>query len=153
MTDVTQIPTMGIGQDQQSIKNALARQTASATGTDSVADQKDMFLKLLVAQLKNQDPSSPMDQKDMMAQMAQFSQVEQSQNMVKAVQTLTSNSAVANSIGLIGHDVGYSVTDAGTQETTIKTGKVTSITNNNGEVSLWLNDGASIDPAAVVKVS
>jgi flagellar basal-body rod modification protein FlgD len=38
---------------------------------------RDEFLKLLIAQLKNQDPMNPMDGKDMAAQLAQFSQVEQ----------------------------------------------------------------------------
>jgi flagellar basal-body rod modification protein FlgD len=38
---------------------------------------RDEFLKLLVAQLKNQDPLNPMDGKDMAAQLAQFSSVEQ----------------------------------------------------------------------------
>jgi len=38
---------------------------------------KDDFMKLLVAQLKNQDPLNPMDGKDMAAQLAQFSSVEQ----------------------------------------------------------------------------
>jgi len=38
---------------------------------------RDEFLKMLVAQLKNQDPLNPMDGKDMAAQLAQFSTVEQ----------------------------------------------------------------------------
>jgi flagellar basal-body rod modification protein FlgD len=38
---------------------------------------RDEFLKLLVAQMKNQDPMNPMDGKDMVAQLAQFSSVEQ----------------------------------------------------------------------------
>lgn len=38
---------------------------------------RDEFLKMLVAQLKNQDPLNPMDGKDMAAQLAQFSSVEQ----------------------------------------------------------------------------
>ncbi len=42
---------------------------------------KDDFLKLLVSQLKNQDPLNPMDGKDMAAQLATFSSVEQLQNL------------------------------------------------------------------------
>ena len=34
---------------------------------------KDDFLKLMVAQMKNQDPMNPADDKDNIAQMAQFS--------------------------------------------------------------------------------
>jgi len=38
---------------------------------------KDEFVKLLVTQMQNQDPTNPMDGKDLAAQMAQFSSVEQ----------------------------------------------------------------------------
>lgn len=44
---------------------------------------KDAFLRLMLEQLKNQDPLSPMDNKDFMGQMAQFSSMEQMSNMVK----------------------------------------------------------------------
>lgn len=38
---------------------------------------KDEFLKLLVAQMKHQDPLNPMDGQEMAAQLAQFTSVEQ----------------------------------------------------------------------------
>jgi flagellar basal-body rod modification protein FlgD len=38
---------------------------------------KDEFVKLLITQMKNQDPMNPMDGKDLAAQLAQFSSVEQ----------------------------------------------------------------------------
>jgi flagellar basal-body rod modification protein FlgD len=41
---------------------------------------KDAFLKLLVAQLRNQDPLAPSDGKEMAAQLAQFTSVEQLQS-------------------------------------------------------------------------
>ena len=43
---------------------------------DPLAD-KTMFLKLLVAQIKNQNPLNPQDGAQFLAQLAQFSQVEQ----------------------------------------------------------------------------
>ena len=46
---------------------------------------RDEFLKMLVAQLKNQDPLNPMDGKDMAAQLAQFSSVEQLIQLNKSV--------------------------------------------------------------------
>lgn len=46
---------------------------------------RDEFLKMLVAQLKNQDPLNPMDGKDMAAQLAQFSAVEQLQQLNTSV--------------------------------------------------------------------
>ena len=50
---------------------------------------KDAFLKLLVAQLKNQDPQNPADSSQMAAQLAQFSSVEQ---LTKISRTLDSQS-------------------------------------------------------------
>ena len=50
--------------------------TSSTTSTASKELDKDTFLKLLVAQLSNQDPSSPMDTSDMMAQTTQLSMME-----------------------------------------------------------------------------
>ena len=48
-----------------------------ATTKKNDALGKDEFLKLLVAQMKNQDPLNPMDGQQMAAQLAQFSSVEQ----------------------------------------------------------------------------
>jgi len=42
---------------------------------------KDAFLKLLVTQMQNQDPLSPMEDREFIAQMAQFSSLEQMQNL------------------------------------------------------------------------
>ncbi len=111
-------------------------------------EQKEMFLKLLVAQLKNQDPTSPMDQKEMMGQMAQFSTVEQMANMASTMQQMMSNAAFGQSISLIGKSVDYLdssgavVTDA----------TVASVTHAGGVIKLVLGDGIEITPADVVRV-
>lgn len=47
---------------------------------------KDAFLKLLITQLRNQDPLSPMEDKEFIAQMAQFSTLEQMQELNKNFQ-------------------------------------------------------------------
>ncbi len=55
----------------------------NAPTTDKSSLDKDAFLKLLVAQLKYQDPSKPVDSSQFMAQTAQFTQVEKLEQMAK----------------------------------------------------------------------
>jgi len=50
-------------------------------GTSTGQVTKNMFLQLLVAQIKNQDPMSPSDGVQFLSQLAQFQQLEQSMNM------------------------------------------------------------------------
>jgi flagellar basal-body rod modification protein FlgD len=64
--------------------STTAATAANATGTvtsNSVAVDKNLFLQLLVAQLKNQDPSNPTDSTTFVTQLAQFQQLESTVNM------------------------------------------------------------------------
>ena len=56
---------------------ATSTGSSSTTGLGSSAPSEQMFLQLLVAQIKNQDPTSPQDPSQFVAQLAQFSQLEQ----------------------------------------------------------------------------
>ena len=66
---------------------------------------KDDFLKMMIAQLKHQDPLNPLDGTDFTAQLAQFSSLEQLSNMNDQLKTLglyqasLNNSQAANLIG------------------------------------------------------
>jgi flagellar basal-body rod modification protein FlgD len=54
--------------------------TAAPATTATTQVTKNMFLQLLVAQMKNQDPLNPADGAQFLAQLAQFQQLEQSIN-------------------------------------------------------------------------
>jgi flagellar basal-body rod modification protein FlgD len=79
--------------------------TASAsTGTNSLTDP-NTFLKLLVAELKYQDPMNPTDPNTMLAQTAQFSVVEQLNNLTTQIAAMTTSSQDAAGAALIGRRV------------------------------------------------
>jgi len=75
------------------------------TGT-SAADQTQNFLKLLIAQIKNQDPMSPMDASTMTAQMSQLNMVSSMGTMNTSMQAMLAQMQSANFMNqasLIGH--------------------------------------------------
>jgi len=77
---------------------------SSALGTNK-AMGKDDFLKLLVAQLKNQDPLAPQDNTQFVAQLAQFSSLEAAMGTNSRLDAITSqNQGLANTqvVGLVG---------------------------------------------------
>ena len=57
--------------------NPWANAAATTKDADKAGLNYDSFLKLLIAQMKNQDPTDPMDASEQMSQLASFSQVEQ----------------------------------------------------------------------------
>jgi len=69
---------------------------------------KDDFLKLLMAQLNNQDPLKPMEHQEFSAQLAQFGSLEQLQNIHKGIESLQGgmgNEAKLSALGMIGKSV------------------------------------------------
>jgi len=93
--------------------SALGAGTASAsvTGAASPSLDKDAFLKLLVAQLKYQDPSSPVDSSQFMAQTAQFTQVEKLDEMAKNSSTSLALQQGLSASTLVGRSVTWLDTD------------------------------------------
>lgn len=66
---------------------------------------KDSFLKLLVTELRHQDPTKPMEDKEFIAQMAQFSTLEQMSNMNKEIKNLLGSSRASEAYGILGREV------------------------------------------------
>ncbi len=83
--------------------------TASATPTDQMG--KDTFLKLMVAQLRNQDPMNPTDSTAFLAQTAQFTSLEKMQDLAdRSAQALSAQMAFGAS-GLVGKPVTFLAED------------------------------------------
>ena len=66
---------------------------------------KDEFLKLLVTQLKNQDPEAPMDSKEFAVQLAQFTQVEKLISIDDKLTAQSDASKLGTLAGYLGHQV------------------------------------------------
>ena len=90
-------------------KSAAAGADASNLGsTQSAEDQSNRFLKLLVAQMSNQDPLNPMDSAQVTSQMAQISTVQGVQTLNKTVSGLDNQFTQLQTMqgaALVGHDV------------------------------------------------
>jgi len=87
--------------------------SASTAGTSSTPTApsstlgKDDFLKLLVGQMKYQDPMAPSDSQQWMGQMAQFTEVEQVTNIASSNTQIVNSLNRSGTLSLIGRTVTY----------------------------------------------
>lgn len=124
---------------------AKAAQTPSANAAQKATLNYDNFLKLLVAQMKNQDPTEPMKSAEYMGQLASFSQVEQSVNMNTKLDALLSSSALSQAGGVIGRTV--------TSADGSVSGKVESVQVVNGGAVASLAGGKQLTLGAGVTIA
>jgi flagellar basal-body rod modification protein FlgD len=130
-----------------SFLNSVQVPATASTSTTTTTDKskslgKQDFLKLLMAQLQNQDPMKPMDDTQMVAQMAQFSALEATQALQQTIQTSSNNQTIAQASALIGKYVqadqadGSSVTGtvSGVNFTVTDGVVAPTVTVNNNEV-------------------
>lgn len=81
---------------------------SSSTSTDTATSTQDRFLKMLVAQLQNQDPLNPMDNAEITSQLAQLSTVTGIDKLNATMAALSSSMAFGQSVNatsMIGHGV------------------------------------------------
>jgi len=72
---------------------------------------KDDFLKLLIAQMQNQDPTEPMENTEFIAQMAQFSSLEQMTNMATSFEKMSNYISASEGSSMLGKTVQLNVGD------------------------------------------
>ena len=72
-------------------QNGSSDSSGSLTGSTDQLTDEETFLKLLVAQIQNQDPLNPADSIQFVGQLTQFSQLEQLLGINKGVQSLVNS--------------------------------------------------------------
>jgi flagellar basal-body rod modification protein FlgD len=87
--------------------------TSAATKSTTANNQlgKDTFLKLLVAQLKYQDPTHPQDGTEFLAQTAQFTMVEKLTDLASGQQEMLAAQQMLSASGLVGRTITYTNSD------------------------------------------
>ncbi|USK61214.1 flagellar hook assembly protein FlgD [Peribacillus asahii] len=120
---------------------------------------KDDFLKLFITQLQNQDPSSPMDNGEFIAQMATFSTMEQMINIGSKIDTLIQNNKqndLLNYSTFVGKEIKWhSIEESGdSEEAIIKegTGVIQSVKYKGDNVYFLLEDGTKLEPGNISEV-
>jgi flagellar basal-body rod modification protein FlgD len=129
---------------------ALGSNTLGASRIDRGADRSDVFglgrddfFKLFLAQLRNQDPTKPLEDRDFVAQLAQFTLID---TMQEVKRVLTAGS-LAQAAALIGRSV-VATTDEGYPVA----GIVDHVVQSEGGIALVV-DGQLVRPEAVTQVT
>lgn len=121
---------------------------------------KDEFLKILMTQLQNQDPTNPMKDNEFIAQMAQFSSLEQMTNMTKAFEKFASGQQQTQLIQyntFVGKQVKWheltEELDADNKPVVNEgLGSIKSVKFVDGSVEFTLSDGKVINPGNISEV-
>jgi flagellar basal-body rod modification protein FlgD len=122
--------------------------TSNTSATAAAASNTlnyNQFLNLLVAQLKNQDPSNPTDPTTFVSQLASFSAVEQEVNANSKLDSLLTQSAIAQAGALIGKTL--TSADGSTS------GQVASVQITSSGPEATLTNGKSISLGTGITVS
>ena len=129
-----------------------AAPVATSTATTSVDRPNQMgsdtFLKLLVAEMKYQDPSSPMSSSDMMAQTATLTQTQSLQTIADQNKQQLALQRSLTAGALVGHVVSYTGTDGTTKSGTVSAVNI-SATDNSSTAVIGADD---IDVGRITQV-
>jgi flagellar basal-body rod modification protein FlgD len=109
---------------------------AAAVPKNAIVSQES-FLKIMLTQLQNQDPTKPMDNQQFIAQLAQFSALELNRQQSEKIDSLLTIQATNQAVALIGKQVELRGAQAGT------VGNVTAISFATGEPRLTVTTSAT----------
>jgi flagellar basal-body rod modification protein FlgD len=119
--------------------------TAAATKKASATVDYNQFLKLLMAELKYQDPTSPNDPTQYISQLASFSTVEQQINTNSRLDSLLTSNSISQANSLIGRTITSS--DQGVS------GKVASVSITSEGSTATLEDGSTVSLASGITIT
>lgn len=138
----------------------LSNQQTVRTGSSNLG--KDDFLKILIAQLQNQDPLNPMEDKEFISQMANFSSLEQMTNMNKQMELFVQSQmgeGILKYSEMISKEVEWNEVeetenqDGTTELINIGKGIVKSIKQSGSVIILEMQGGKEIPSYLITKVS
>ena len=122
---------------------AKANQNVQAFNTKLKAKQKIVsknklgeadFLKLMITQLQNQDPTKPMDDKAFISQMAQFTSLKQMTGLTSSMTKFTKEFSFTKAVALVGKHISWNDNTGALQQ-----GLVESVHVKNGDAFLRVN--------------
>lgn len=135
--------------DIQNQSKSITNSTNAAYAANSKVGNsnlgQDAFLRLMIEQMKNQDPTSPTDNTQMLLQNAQFTQVSELQ---KLNNNITSMNGMSQALGLMGKYVALGSSDGSTKVTN---GIVSEVRSNEKGVSIILKGSDATYPVSLVQ--
>ncbi|WP_261842441.1 flagellar hook capping FlgD N-terminal domain-containing protein [Aliamphritea ceti] len=144
--------TINTNQTTSSVYDQINAQNKSqSTQTSQTSSDSDMFMQLMIAQLQNQDPTSPAETNDFMQQISSMSQVESINNLNVTMNNLSnsllSSQSALQASSMVGQNV-YAKTDVATITADNKDVKgiiELPISTTNLRVSIYDSNGAKIE--------
>src|SRR5262245_45402135 len=93
----------------------------SFQAVDAINDlDLNTFLELMIAELQNQDPLNPLDNKDMLAQISQIREVGATDKLTQTLESVLLGQNIASATNLIGADISALSDDAESVEGVVK---------------------------------
>lgn len=127
----------------------------SSSAVNSGNGDQNMFLQILTTQLKNQDPTSPMDNAEMIQQLTSLSQIQESASLNKKLGSLLSlqeivagQNAFTQSAALVGKNVKF-VDPTSEKE---MSGLVSEINLKDGALTLSIN-GKDVPMSSIIGIT
>jgi flagellar basal-body rod modification protein FlgD len=121
--------------------------STKSTGSGSLLD-KNTFLKLMMVQLKNQDPLNPSDPTQYMGELAQLTTLEQTTNIASSSAQSAGEQHTIAALALLGHTVTYTDGSGATIS-----GTVSQVQFTGSGPTLTVNGKTGINPTSVNQVS